>query len=159
MILSIIKIFTIINMSTLHHELIEKYHNYILSFRLVSLSKNHYLFRILTGDRSIMSGTAIPLGTYDHKRNVIIWSDISHVLDKNVVKEVRDIRKNISKTIDSASASASASLSHDFVVMTQVEMNDMLMKISKILNNEILLDQAENNTHIYVVNKILTDDR
>ena len=138
-------------MSQLHREIIERYKNYVIGFKLVELDRNHYLFHIIANGRAIMSGTAIPLGTYDSERNTMIWSDSSHTLDKTIVKEVRDIRKEISEEVKESSL--------DFLVMTRDEIDSMLGKISNLLKKEIILDEAEVNTHIYLVHKLLTDER
>lgn len=138
-------------MSKLHHDIIERYPNYILEFTLVELNKNHYMFRIIDNNKILMTGTAIPLGTYDVQRNAMIWGDCSNTLDKTIVKEIRKIRTTLSNEIEQTSL--------DFSVITRVELDEMLLKMSKLLNSEILLDNYDVFYHVYLIKKILTDER
>lgn len=138
-------------MSQLHRDVIEKYHNYFLGFRLVELDRNHYLFHLISNNDILITGTGIPIATYDLQKNVLIWSDSSQTLDKAVVKEVRNIRKKLVPKINNAA--------HDFTVITHSDLNGLLFDISEVLKHEILIDETAENMHIYLVKKILTDDR
>jgi hypothetical protein len=138
-------------MSQLHRDIIKRYQAYAMAFKVVELDKNHYMFHLFARDIPIVTGTAIPIATYDQNRNVFIWSDISDTLDKVIVNDVRKLRTELNEKIEHASKS--------LIVMTRDEMNDMLFDMSKLLKKDILLDIAPESIHIYLVQKLLTDDR
>ena len=138
-------------MSRLHREIIESYRDYLLAFKLVELDRNHYLFNLRVGNQTLITGTSIPLGTYDQRQNTLIWADNSNSLDKSVVQEVRKIRRKLTPDIEEASK--------DISILSTSEFENILHRVSHILNKEILLDLATESIHIHLVNKLLTDDR
>ena len=162
-------------MSKLHQDIIEKYHHYTMVFTVVELNTNHYIFRAVIADhiaskigtntqnidhlvnyKTILSGTAFPIGSYDLQKNVLIWADTSFTLDKIIVKEIRKIRLDLSNKIKSNKAKV---MSQDFSVITRYELDEMLLKMSKLLNKEILIDDDGKSLHIFLVQKILSDER
>ena len=138
-------------MSRLHREIIDTYRDYLLAFKLVELDRNHYLFNLRVENKTLVTGTSIPLGTYDQRQNTLIWADNSNSLDKSVVQEVRKIRRKLAPDIEEASK--------DISILSTSEFESILHRVSHILNKEILLDLATESIHIHLVNKLLTDDR
>ena len=138
-------------MSRLHREIIDTYRDYLLAFKLVELDRNHYLFNLRVENKTLVTGTSIPLGTYDQRQNTLIWADNSNSLDKSIVQEVRKIRRKLAPDIEEASK--------DISILSTSEFESILHRVSHILNKEILLDLATESIHIHLVNKLLTDDR
>jgi uncharacterized protein YaiI (UPF0178 family) len=144
-------------MSDLHYQIIERYQEYYLTSQAVQLAnKNHYIFNLISKNKTLMSGTSIPLASYDLQKNVIVWADVSNTLDKSIVANVRDIRSKLSQSNDNKIVDTT---SKDLVVITQDEMMELLSKVSRTINHEILIDRSPNTLHIYVVKKILSDNR
>ena len=144
-------------MSYLHHELINKYKKYEIISESVYLKKHRYLFNIISNSKIIMGGIHIILGTYDFDKNIFIWADNSNILDRIVIKEIRNIR---SKLLESyISDEYIKYINKDIIVITSGDMMNMLSSISDVLQKDIIINFDKKNQHIHIIQKILTDNR
>lgn len=144
-------------MSYLHHELINKYKTYEIISADVYLKKYNYLFNVIADSKIIIGGTHIVIGTYNTEKNIFIWADNSNVLDREIVKEIRDIRYELIE-----SSKSDNNLKHakeDIFIISTDEMMKMLNSISEVSQIDIIINIKNHIQHIHIIRKILVDNR
>lgn len=134
---------------------LEKYRPYLITSHILNIKSNDTFMGTLYHDNTkILGFTYILLGAYDDQKNVWMWYSMSNTLNKSMVRNINDFRKDMTKIItdNKVEEGNSANLEKmkkfiidDLTVLPTIEINNIVIWIEKYSNMRIITQQYPNN--------------
>lgn len=145
-------------MSELHREIIDKYKKYSITSSSIKVEQDHkyHMFNVLSDDRILLSGVHIVIASYDTKKNILIWADVSNTLDRTMIEHVKEIKSLITENKDIFYTEIA---NRYMSVITTDELFIFLDYIATLTHKQVLLNIYDGVYHIHSIENVFSDNR
>ena len=136
--------------------LINKYKSVNVYFNIIYIYRKNkkYIISLYNNDNKLLlRGEYILLGSYKRAKNFWIWGDQSFTLDKSMVYDISNMRKNLlNRKIDNDF------IKNNYTVITTNDFNNNCKILDTLLKGDIYIDNINDITNVILITKTLQNN-